>query len=76
MHIVSPFTDPLDRAVAEYVTARDYIRTHLSDVEAKTVLDHDPVEQAFGMLRRSKKWTDREDGRTDSPSDTPGSPPR
>jgi hypothetical protein len=69
LHLVSPFTDPLDRAVAEFLMARDYIRSYLSPGEAKSVLEDDSVEKGLGLLRRARKWTDREADRTSPPPD-------
>lgn len=38
LHIISPFTDPLDRAIAEFVNARNYIRSYTDEPETKAIL--------------------------------------
>jgi len=63
LHVASPFTDPLDRAIAQYMIARDYIRTRLDDHEAKSTLEYDPVDQELRRFRRHRKWAEREDER-------------
>jgi hypothetical protein len=73
LHLASPFTDPTDRALSEFLTARDHIQSYLSDSEVKTVLD-DPVQRA--LKTPPKRWTDREGKRTDPPPDGPATPPK
>lgn len=69
LHLDSPFTDPLDRSIAEFITARHYLHSFLDGSELKEVLD-DPVRRALENPP-PKRWTDREDDRPDPPGDLP-----
>ena len=75
LHIESPFTAPLDRSVAEYLIARDYVRSHFDDANARAIFNYDPVGRTLDLLPRPKTWTGREDDRTDPPGE-PGTAPR
>lgn len=68
LHLASPFTDATDRALAEFLTARNYVHSYLSDAEAQAVFD-DPVFRA--LQNPPKRWTERQDERTDPPGDLP-----
>lgn len=41
LHLDSPFTNPLDRAVADFVRAHDYLAAHLPPVEAEELFRDD-----------------------------------
>jgi hypothetical protein len=71
LHIDSPFTDQVDRDIAEYLLARDGIRSALGTDEARAVLAYDPVQRLFDDHQQFKKWTEREDDRPDTPGDLP-----
>jgi len=74
LHIDSPFTNSLDRAMAEFVNARAYVRSYLDEAEAKAFFYDDLAQQGLNMLRRSKKWTGRP--RDESGPSPPESPSR
>jgi hypothetical protein len=57
LHLDSPFTDSLDRAMAEFINAREYIRSRMEVPEAEGFIADDPTKQIRDSLR-SKKWTD------------------
>jgi hypothetical protein len=56
LHLSSPFTDENDRAVAEFISARDHIRCSLPDDEAQRLLAEDPLPKAVReeLLRRHR----------------------
>lgn len=72
LHLESPFTDATDRALAEFLMSRDHILCYLDEADAKAVFD-DPVMRALqsGPPKDPKRWTEREDNRTDPPGDLP-----
>lgn len=75
LRLDSPFTDPLDRAMADYLIARHFIRAHLDEPEATAFLADDPVQTALDHARRATGpggWADRE---SDRPPPPPNSPP-
>lgn len=74
LHIGSPFTDSLDRAMAEFVNARNFVRSQLDEPDAEAFLRDDPARHALDLLKPPKKWTERQSERTDPPSDPPGNP--
>ena len=68
-----PFTDPLDRTLAELLAAQEYIRSHLPPAEADVVLQGpDPLIQILRSLPTPPSWTARERGRR---PETPPGPP-
>lgn len=78
LRLESPFTDPVDRAMADYRRAQTYLRGHLDDPD--TFLTADPTRDAEHRYRESTKppptggWADREGDRGDQAPD--GLPPR
>lgn len=73
LHIDSPFTDPLDRAMADYFCAREYVRTRMEPAAAAAFFARDPLQQSFEKYRNATdtgtKWTNRGTDRQSGPSD-------
>jgi hypothetical protein len=61
LRLESPFTDPLDRATAEFFLAREYVRNHMEAPDATAFLTHDPLQKSFEEYRKGtdpgSKWT-------------------
>ncbi|QJW98485.1 hypothetical protein [Frigoriglobus tundricola] len=53
LHLDSPFTDSLDRALAEFVHARNMIRSDMETAPAEAFIQHDPVEDGLKRLRNA-----------------------
>jgi len=53
LHLRSPFTDRLDRALSEYVTSRDFIRCFAEGPGVDTLLNDDPIEAGLSGI---SKW--------------------
>ncbi|MGL6075466.1 MAG: hypothetical protein ACRC8S_15025 [Fimbriiglobus sp.] len=79
LHLESPFTNPLDKAMAEYINSREFIRNSLSETEAKEFFAYDPVQEAYEKLKKAtdptQSWADRQGKRKDPP-DAPRTPPK
>lgn len=76
LHLESPFTEPLDRAMADYIRSREYVRAHLDPAAAEAFLAQDPVQDSFERYRDAThpgtNWRAREaDRRAPPPDDTP-----
>ncbi len=80
LRLDSPFTHSLDRAMADYLCARTFIRGHLEDAAAEAFLSSDPSRDAEQEFRERTTpavppphmpppWTDREADRRDRPAD-------
>jgi hypothetical protein len=77
LHLDSPFTDPTERAIADFLGARDYLRSYLSEEDIRAVSSHDSLGRVIDLLHESKKWVDRNRDETELPGDTlPGTPQR
>jgi len=74
IHISSPFTDPVDRAMADFIISREYIRANLPKAVAESFLADDKVKWANDILRRPKNWAGRESAGTELPPNAPGGP--
>lgn len=65
LHLDSPFTETLDRVMAEYIQSREYVRCSLPLREAEAFLASDPVERSVRRVLKAtapeSNWTDRRD---------------
>ena len=50
LHLATPFTDPLERAMAEFIMAREYIRGHLEAASQRS------RRASFSRVARSVPW--------------------
>ncbi len=59
LYLDPPFTEPLDRTIAELVLARDHIQASLPREMAEVVLGYDPLHEGAEQIQRSGRWADR-----------------
>jgi len=52
LHVTSPFTDPLDRAMVEYLNADDYLESHLERSAKEAFLADNPLKNLRAAIKR------------------------
>lgn len=88
LHLVSPFTDPVDRAIVEYLAAKDYLSTALEPAEARELFADDlpgalraaaaaaaPVSERDQLVREIFKRLGLSDRNVAPPDDQHPGPP-
>jgi hypothetical protein len=55
LHIESPFVKDEDRALSEFIVAREQIRRYFDEVQVQQFFAQDPIEDTFSQLKEATK---------------------